>query len=174
MGLLKKALFAVLGISVIICISSCGKVDDNGENNLQNDISKSENMHPVAQTSTPNFSEQQRSKSADDNSVENEQPQQEPENQTQIEPPKQDETMPEQAPTNINNGGGVSNNFDTYDNSAQQQTEAKWVLNTSTMKMHYPTCNQVKKIAPQNYSTSNEDRDILISHGYSMCGVCGK
>lgn len=71
-------------------------------------------------------------------------------------------------------GSGNANNFNTYDNAAQQQTDANWVLNMNTKKIHYPICSQVKKIAPKNYSTSNEDRSTLISRGYSMCGVCGK
>lgn len=70
-------------------------------------------------------------------------------------------------------GNGNADNFNTYDNSAQQDTEDKWVLNTNTMKIHYPSCNEVKKIAPKNYSTSNEDKDSLIARGYSMCGRCG-
>ena len=99
---------------------------------------------------------------------------QEPELQPDpVEPQKPQEPHP--ASDNEPSGGGNGNadNFNTYDNSAQQDTEDKWVLNTSTMKIHYPSCNQVKKIAPQNYSTSNEDKDSLIARGYSMCGRCG-
>lgn len=73
-----------------------------------------------------------------------------------------------------NNGHGNANNFNTYDNAEQQQTTDKWVLNTSTKKIHYPLCNEVKKIAPQNYSTSNLDESELISQGYSTCGRCHK
>ena len=87
----------------------------------------------------------------------------------------QEPQEPHPASDNKPSGGGSGNadNFNTYDNSAQQDTEDKWVLNTSTMKIHYPSCIQVKKIAPQNYSTSNEDKDSLIARGYSMCGRCG-
>lgn len=82
---------------------------------------------------------------------------------------------PRPTPDSNPSGGGNGNadNFNTYDNSAQQDTEDKWVLNTSTMKIHYPSCSQVKKIAPQNYLTSNEDKDSLIARGYSTCGRCG-
>lgn len=66
------------------------------------------------------------------------------------------------------------NNFDAYDNPDRQQTDAAWVLNTNTMKIHYPSCSSVKKIAPHNYTTSNEDKDTLINMGYSVCGICGK
>lgn len=66
----------------------------------------------------------------------------------------------------------IGNNFDTYDNSAQQNTGASYVLNTNSKKFHYPGCRSVKKIAPQNYATSDSSRDTLISQGYSPCGNC--
>lgn len=68
------------------------------------------------------------------------------------------------------NGG--SSNFYTYDNDEQQKTEDSWVLNTSSMKIHYPTCSEVKKIASKNYSTSNLSESELISNGYTTCGRC--
>lgn len=67
---------------------------------------------------------------------------------------------------------GNSSNFNTYDNAAQQQTSASYVLNTKTQKFHNPSCGDVKKIAPQNYSTSNSSRDELIAQNYSPCGHC--
>ena len=69
---------------------------------------------------------------------------------------------------------GNADNFNTYDNEDQQQTSSQWVLNTSTKKIHYPSCSQVKKIAPQNYSTSNLSESELIAQGYTTCGVCHK
>ena len=69
-------------------------------------------------------------------------------------------------------GLGDENNFNTYDNAQQQNTSSSYVLNTSTMKFHRPSCSSVKKIAPQNYSTSNNSREELISQGYSPCGKC--
>lgn len=44
-----------------------------------------------------------------------------------------------------NPGGG--NNFNTHNNENQQQTTASYVLNTSTMKLHRPSCRDVPKIA---------------------------
>lgn len=93
------------------------------------------------------------------------------------------ESIPEPAPTLApvqepatetpppSSGGGGSN-FDTYDNPEQQKTEATWVINTSSMKIHYPSCSDVKKIAPQNYSTSNLTESELIAQGYTTCGRC--
>lgn len=64
------------------------------------------------------------------------------------------------------------NNFNTYNNPEQQQTSDMFVLNTSTFKFHRPTCNDVKKIAPENYSTSNLSISELENQGYSTCGHC--
>ncbi len=62
--------------------------------------------------------------------------------------------------------------FDTYDIPEQQNTEATYVLNTKTKKFHKPSCNDVKKIKPANYSTSSASRDDIIAQGYSSCGHC--
>lgn len=67
---------------------------------------------------------------------------------------------------------GNGDNFNTYDNAEQQQTTASYVLNTNTHKFHYPSCRSVKKISPENYSTSNGSRDEIISQGYDPCGIC--
>ena len=69
-------------------------------------------------------------------------------------------------------GSGDGSNFQTWDNPSQQQTSDNWVLNTSSMKIHYPSCSSVPNIAPQNYSTSNASLDELLSRGYSRCGRC--
>lgn len=66
------------------------------------------------------------------------------------------------------------NNFNTYNNPEQQQTSDMFVLNTSTFKLHWPNCNDVKKIAPENYSTSNLSISELENQGYSTCGHCFK
>lgn len=75
--------------------------------------------------------------------------------------------------TGSNGGGsGSGGNFNTYNNEIQQQTTASYVLNTSTMKFHRPSCRDVPKIASRNYSTSSQSMDDLISRGYSPCGHC--
>ncbi len=67
---------------------------------------------------------------------------------------------------------GSNNGFDTYNIPEQQNTEANYVLNTSTKKFHYPSCKDVKKIKPSNYSTSSASRDDIVAQGYSPCGHC--
>lgn len=69
-------------------------------------------------------------------------------------------------------GSGNADNFNTYNNTEQQQTFDPFVLNTSTHKIHYPGCRDVPKIAPQNYSTSSQSLDELKAQGYTTCGHC--
>lgn len=69
-------------------------------------------------------------------------------------------------------GQGNANNFYAHDNPGQQQSAAKYVLNTSTMKFHYPTCNDVARISPENYQESNQARAQITANGYSPCGHC--
>ena len=48
------------------------------------------------------------------------------------------------------------------------------VLNNGSMKIHYPSCKDVRKIKPDNYATSNLSLQDLQSQGYSTCGHCFK
>lgn len=70
------------------------------------------------------------------------------------------------------NGGGSSSeaHFNDYDTPEHQDTK-EYVLNTSTMKVHRPTCSDVKKIKPENYSTINNSADAL-NNGYVPCKRC--
>lgn len=71
-----------------------------------------------------------------------------------------------------NSSGGNGDNFNTYDNVEQQKTSDTFVLNTGRHKIHYPSCRDVPKIAPQNYSTSSLSLDELKAQGYTTCGHC--
>lgn len=66
------------------------------------------------------------------------------------------------------------NNFNTYNNTEQHQTTDTYVLNTNPdrMKIHYPTCRDVEKISPENYSTSSLSISELYAQGYTTCGHC--
>lgn len=70
-------------------------------------------------------------------------------------------------------GEDNSSRFDTYDNQEQSQTADLWVLNTSSMKIHRPSCDSVPKIAPQNYATSSLSVAELEAQGYTPCKKCG-
>lgn len=55
---------------------------------------------------------------------------------------------------------------------AQQSNVKDYVLNTSTMKFHNPSCRDVSKIKAENYSTMSGTRDDAINAGYSPCKHC--
>ena len=77
--------------------------------------------------------------------------------------------------TGLNGDSSNSDNTQqTSDNESQQQTSDSYVLNTSTMKIHKPSCSAAKKIAPENYSTSDSSISELEAQGYSRCGICLK
>ncbi|MFG6344954.1 MAG: hypothetical protein K1W35_14810 [Lachnospiraceae bacterium] len=75
---------------------------------------------------------------------------------------------------NLAAANNTGNNFDTYNNTEQQQTTANYVLNNNTKKIHYPSCSSVPKIAPHNYATSSQTVEELIALGYTTCGICFK
>lgn len=81
---------------------------------------------------------------------------------------------PTLTPAGNHSNTSSNNNFDTYNNSEQQQTTDTFVLNTSSMKIHYPSCRSVPKIKPQNYATSSESLAELKAQGYTTCGICFK
>ena len=69
-------------------------------------------------------------------------------------------------------GSGGDSNYNTYNNTDQQNTTATYVLNTSSKKIHHPSCSSVPKIAPHNYATSSESLETLKSQGYDTCKRC--
>lgn len=79
----------------------------------------------------------------------------------------------EYTPASSSAGGtGNGNNFNTYDNKDQQNTSARYVLNTRSHVFHEPTCRDVPRISPSNYSTTNRDRADLTASGWRACGHC--
>ncbi len=48
----------------------------------------------------------------------------------------------------------------------------KYVLNTSSKKIHLPSCSSVGTMSENNKKISNESRNELISKGYSPCKNC--
>lgn len=49
---------------------------------------------------------------------------------------------------------------------------ATYILNTNTMKFHYPSCSSAKRISDKNRGTHTGSRDELIARGYSPCANC--
>lgn len=56
--------------------------------------------------------------------------------------------------------------------TSQEGTEASYVLNTSSMRFHLPSCDSVPTIKAKNKATSDKSRDELIAEGYKPCGSC--
>lgn len=67
---------------------------------------------------------------------------------------------------------GAGNNFNIYNNEEQQNTMAKYVLNTSTRVFHRPSCQDVPKISKDNCSTTSLPREELTVSGWRSCGHC--
>lgn len=70
----------------------------------------------------------------------------------------------------LSNDNNSEAHFTDYDTPEQQNT-FEYVLNTSTHKFHRPSCSSVKKIKPENYSTT-DSRENAINSGYEPCGNC--
>lgn len=67
---------------------------------------------------------------------------------------------------------GNADNFNTYYNPHLQQTTDKYVLNNKSYIFHNPSCDDVAKMAEENYATSNYSYDELQAQGYGPCGHC--
>lgn len=61
----------------------------------------------------------------------------------------------------------------TQTNEAALNADADaWILNTSSMKIHIPTCSAAQKMSESNTLVSYESYDELIAEGYTPCGIC--
>ena len=63
----------------------------------------------------------------------------------------------------------------TIPDKVEDETEAVegiYILNTNSMKFHYPSCSSAPKETSQNYAVSDMTREELIEAGFSPCGVC--
>ena len=57
--------------------------------------------------------------------------------------------------------------------NAQTNTKKqKYVLNTNSMKFHYPDCDSVQEMNPKSRKDITSTRDDLIDEGYEPCGSC--
>ena len=60
--------------------------------------------------------------------------------------------------------GGIGSN--------STQTDGEYVLNTNTMKFHYPYCSSVSQMSDKNKSFYAGTRDEVLAMGYTSCGRC--
>lgn len=68
--------------------------------------------------------------------------------------------------------GGIGGNSTQQGGTSSGSTEQSYVLNTNTMKFHYPSCSSAKKISSKNRKDYTSTRDDLIDQGYVPCGNC--
>ena len=57
-------------------------------------------------------------------------------------------------------------------NTSEPSAAATYVLNTHTMKFHYPDCSSVSRMSDQNKQSVSATREELINQGYDPCGNC--
>ncbi len=56
--------------------------------------------------------------------------------------------------------------------TGQSTEDITYVLNTNSMKFHYPTCDSVNTISENNRKDVSSSREELIKEGYEPCGSC--
>ena len=67
---------------------------------------------------------------------------------------------------------GTANTETAGEDSAQEQEETTYILNTSSHKFHLPDCPSVSSMKEANKSTYTGSREDLIAQGYEPCGQC--
>lgn len=56
--------------------------------------------------------------------------------------------------------------------TTEEPAVMEYVLNTNSMKFHYPDCSSVADMSPQNREDYTGTKEDLIAQGYSPCGAC--
>lgn len=54
----------------------------------------------------------------------------------------------------------------------QKPANTKYVLNTRSMKFHYPECESVAKMSAKNKKYSSDSAENIVAMGYSPCMIC--
>lgn len=69
-------------------------------------------------------------------------------------------------------GGIGENSTQQGSTSSDSSGEQSYVLNTNSMKFHYPSCSSAQKISRKNRKDYTGSREDLIAQGYDPCGSC--
>ena len=77
----------------------------------------------------------------------------------------------------LENSGPGSKNEIVVEHEDETKTEnqgesVKYILNTNTKKIHYPSCSSVDQMKEKNKQATDLSKEELISQGYSPCGRC--
>lgn len=80
------------------------------------------------------------------------------------------------ANTLANTGPGSKNEIVVeHEDESKTETQGesvKYILNTNTKKIHYPSCSSVDQMKENNKQATDLSKEELISQGYSPCGRC--
>ena len=52
------------------------------------------------------------------------------------------------------------------------EIQSDYILNTNSLKFHYPNCYAAKKISDKNRKEYHGTRTSVIEQGYDACGIC--
>ena len=52
------------------------------------------------------------------------------------------------------------------------ESQSDYILNTNSMKFHYPSCHAAEKISDKNKKEYYGTRDVVVEQGYKSCGIC--
>lgn len=78
----------------------------------------------------------------------------------------------EKDPTESGTESNLPVESDETSDSENSIETVKWVLNTSSHKIHRPDCRAVDTIAEQNRAESGKTIAELLEEGYTTCGTC--
>lgn len=81
----------------------------------------------------------------------------------------------EKDPAEDSSGSATESTSSTENESSTPESgeaTAKWVLNTSSHKIHRPDCKHVDTIAEHNRAESDQTIAELLQQGYTVCGAC--
>lgn len=62
--------------------------------------------------------------------------------------------------------------YDDFEWTSPTPAQYDYVLNTNTLKFHYPSCASVKRIKSTNRENFTGTRDQVIQRGYTPCKNC--
>ena len=118
---------------------------------------------------------------SDDSSVDEEQkpadssatkPKEETPSTSEKKPDAKPKPTPEQKPSENKPAPEKTTSKPVPDSKPSDSETHDYVLNTSTMKFHTPSCSSVDKINPENRGDFHGTRDDLMKKGYEPCGRC--
>lgn len=66
----------------------------------------------------------------------------------------------------------IASKTNTNDEGQTSNTEATYILNINSKKIHRPDCDSVSQMNPKNKKETNQSKEELIAQGYTSCQSC--